>query len=613
MYRQVILSSLILFTGIVLVPASVMAQQRNTDPSSGQKSSSASMVQSFDLKPNDTLSYLLKSVKESWVSVRSTDANLAIALELNGQKVMEQDFSRGIHSAEIFKFKPHSRQKYVLKVWAKSYVSEKKNVELEIAESNKPFIPQTQFSGQDYLDDLAAFRMIREKANSGLYVYRSKAQIDSLYSIAQDEARNCKSIFDFYKIIVKLTDYEGSCHNYTNLPNQFAAYYPDQKIYLPLTLKNVSGQLLQNSKGLSIPLSAEILSINGISSAEIIERLSGYYHSDGFARPYKDVAGFEKGMLDKFIMEFGPRDKYRITYMWKGQESHAELPAISYEQAKALQESRHSLIYDRKLQGKKYALDQVDSGIYRLSIRGFDFAADKNDKAYLEYEKFLDEMIVVLAKKNIRHLILDLRGNTGGAGALYEKTYSYLSDRPFRDAQFAYTNFNEVPFGERMVLSPFLLDNKVTQAADVNTYLKVEYPTGVQGKYYWSNERNVLVLPNEKTYKGQLYLLIDEYVASAGSHLASLVKSYTNAWVIGKETNGGYYEHNGHIPFEYQLPKSGIQTGFSIVYVNQDAQKLDDQPFGSGIVPHLKVEETAEDFMMHRDVYLDIVKKLAQP
>ncbi len=144
-----------------------------------------------------------------------------------------------------------------------------------------------QFTSAQFVEDLRTFRSIREKANSGLYVYRSRKQIDSLYQKAEEAAANSKNIFDFYKVIAKVTGFEGSCHNYTDLPNHASYYLTQRPEYLPVTLKNMDGRLLQNSKDNKIPLAAEIISINGITAKEIINRFSQYYFSDGYSMPYR--------------------------------------------------------------------------------------------------------------------------------------------------------------------------------------------------------------------------------------------------------------------------------------------------------------------------------------
>ncbi|WP_278378499.1 S41 family peptidase [Chryseobacterium arthrosphaerae] len=558
----------------------------------------------LELKPGDTLKYTPKSDRPVWISVQSGDANLGVSLFMDGKKIREQDDSRGIKSVERLYFSPEKGRKYEFKIWAKSYLEKAKSAKVSVTESKMVPVLKDRITSEQFVEDLHTFRTIREKVNSGLYVYRSKKEIDSMYQLAETEAANCKSIFDFYKVIARLTGFEGSCHNYTDLPNHASYYLTQKPEYLPVTLKNVDGRLLQDSKDVALPLGAEILSVNGVSDKEMISRFSQYYFSDGYSMPYKEITGFERGMLDKFYIEFGTHKNYVIRYQWNGKENEISLPGISLENFKKLQESRHSFTFDKKLLSEKYSFTKEGEGIYRLSLRGFDFATGKEDPAYKKFSTFLDQMIDTLEREKIQNLIVDLRGNTGGTGALYEKVFSYLTQRPFRDSHYAYTKFNEVPMEEKLVITPLFLSNGVTDKNGLNAYLKSLYPKAVQEKYYWADDKNPSVLPHEKTFKGQLYLLVDHRVASAASHLASLIKSYTNAVVIGKETVGGYYEHNGHLPLVYELPNTGIQTGFSIVHVIQDAQNLPDQKKGQGIIPHIEVHQTGQEFLDQTDVYL---------
>ncbi|WP_312306111.1 S41 family peptidase [Chryseobacterium sp.] len=558
----------------------------------------------LELKPGDTLKYTPKSDRSVWISVQSGDANLGVSLFMDGKKIKEQDDSRGIKSVERLYFSPEKGKKYEFKIWAKSYLEKAKVAKVSVTESKVLPVLKDQITSGQFVEDLHTFRTIREKVNSGLYVYRSRKEIDSMYQLAEKEAANCKSIFDFYKVIARLTGFEGSCHNYTDLPNHASYYLTQKPEYLPVTLKNIDGRLLQDSKNVAVPLGAEILSVNGVSAKEMITRFSQYYFSDGYSMPYKEITGFERGMLDKFYIEFGTHKNYVIRYQWNGKENEVSLPGISLENFKKLQESRHSLTFDKKLLSEKYSFTKEGEGTYRLSLRGFDFATGKEDPAYKKFSTFLDRMMDTLEREKIQNLIVDLRGNTGGTGALYEKVFSYLTQRPFRDSHYAYTKFNEVPLEEKLVITPLFLTNGVTDKNGLNAYLKSLYPKAIQEKYYWADDKNPSILPNEKTFQGQLYLLVDHRVASAASHLASLIKSYTNAIVIGKETVGGYYEHNGHLPLVYELPNTGIQTGFSIVHVIQDAQNLPDQKKGQGIIPHIEVHQTDQEFLDQTDVYL---------
>ena len=89
-----------------------------------------------------------------------------------------------------------------------------------------------------------------------------------------------------------------------------------------------------------------------------------------------------------------------------------------------------------------------------------------------------------------------------------------------------------------------------------------------------------------------------------------MLASNTNTIVIGEETSGGYYGHNGSFPVEYKLPKSDFLTDFSIVNLTQDVVKKETQPFGRGIIPEFKVEQTFTDFLNNNDTQMNFTIEL---
>jgi len=141
--------------------------------------------------------------------------------------------------------------------------------------------------------------------------------------------------------------------------------------------------------------------------------------------------------------------------------------------------------------------------------------------------------------------------------------------------------------------------------------LKDYFPALRNGRNLQNPRYNPVYSPKQPGFKGKLYLLIDENVASAASHLASLVKAYArNVTIVGVETVGGYYGHNGHMAVIYELPHSKIKTKFSIVYVDQDAPVKPDQPEGRGIIPDHTVWPTFNDFMQQKDTQMEYVLRL---
>ena len=119
-----------------------------------------------------------------------------------------------------------------------------------------------------------------------------------------------------------------------------------------------------------------------------------------------------------------------------------------------------------------------------------------------------------------------------------------------------------------------------------------------------SNDHKIWV-PKKNAFTGNIYLLISPKVASAGSLFAAMVAGNENTIVIGEETMGGYYGHNGHNSLQYKLPKSKLETTFSIVNLEQDVPIKPNQLYNRGIIPDYDVTQSYEDFLTHKDTQME--------
>ncbi len=138
------------------------------------------------------------------------------------------------------------------------------------------------FSRDDMKKDLPIFKEIRENANSGIYRFRTKQQIDSIFQWAFHQVDQSNTYLDFYNILVKLEDFEGSCHNGTWVAGPISeSMKQESKGYFPYPLIRIEGKLLMNAINKEIPLEAEILSINNEKVEVIFQNLFKYYTTDG--------------------------------------------------------------------------------------------------------------------------------------------------------------------------------------------------------------------------------------------------------------------------------------------------------------------------------------------
>lgn len=465
--------------------------------------------------------------------------------------------------------------------------------------------------------DLQIFLDIRKKVNSGLYRYRTQKQIDSIYKWAFREVKKPMTTLDFFHIILQLTDFEGSCHNYTEPGDALVGYLNRQKAFFPYALKYIEGKMVFNTVGAGIPVGSEILGINGVPAQQLMQSFYKYCTTDGFNMTEKQSSSVDRSYGIRYLYEYGVNDSFKIEYQAPGSSERQTLTAaaITNDQRNAIFPLRYSApvdsITDWRVQ-PSYGFKMVTPNTGLFSFRIFNMADDETDPRFPVYVNYLDSVFRLLAKNNVPNLIIDLRGNPGGSDPTFEQPVMYLTDSSFKENAVAYTIFGrEVPYEQYFwgISTAHRMDTAEKNAG--KEMLFDYFPRLINGKNMQNPKYNPVYHPKEPGYKGKLYMLVDEGVASAGSHMASLVKAYArNVTVVGVETTGGYYYHNGHMPMVYELPNSKIKTKFSIVHVEQDAVVKHDQPEGRGIIPDYTVWPTFTDFMQNRDTQMEYVLKL---
>ncbi|MGL4629968.1 MAG: S41 family peptidase [Leadbetterella sp.] len=463
-------------------------------------------------------------------------------------------------------------------------------------------------------EDLVLFRQIREKANSGMFSYQSKQTINEKYKKAFHEIQKPLKITEFYKIILNLTDIEGSLHNETELPKAVIDYFNQQNNYFPLPLKYIKGKIYVNLKNDEIPLGSRILSINGRSDQSMIRSFKKYIATDGYNQTQKQSFSVNKAFGIRYLIEYGLENNFEIKYSSPNDSEVKSIILKPVSQSKRVENSknRHSAKVDGIIDvnlNQKYSFNMLNKQTGLLNLRVFTMARDLQDPAFTVYSKYIDSVFNYLDQNTTQNLIIDIRNNPGGNDPNYEEVFKYLTDKVFFEHKSAYSIFKQIPYLQYFFGTN--TNNKYTEAEtnEMQSFLNTFLSDEKDGKYY--ELQNPPYEPKKPLFKGEVYLLIDENVASAASHFASLIRAFAkNAIIVGVETSGGYYNHNGHIPVVYELPNSKILTKFSIVNVTQDAPSKPNQLKGRGTMPDYEVWQTFEDFMNNRDTQMEFVLNL---
>lgn len=476
------------------------------------------------------------------------------------------------------------------------FLSCKGNIEKEPSE----IIPQ--LTAAEMSEDFAVFQSIFEQANAGLYKYRTKSEMDKVFNSQKEKISDTTSYREFYNIIWKVIDFSGSSHNSLSYPSSVDAGLSTKEIFFPLPLKYIEGKLINNLPEAQIPIGAEILRINGIESPEFAKITSAYVSTDGYNTSGK-YANLDSDWLPFYVyLAVGPQDEFEIEYKTPGTDPITEtLPAINYDTFYSNYGNRHSKSFEENMEGISFNISD-DAEYAILKVATFRIGGPESE-IHKKYANFLESSFSELKEKNIKNLIVDIRGNGGGDDPNDLLLYSYLTQRDFKENTSAFTLFNKIPF------SHYYADDDIEELEEE---LKEEHSELRDGRYYQSDLFNPVWHPKENAYQGNLVLLINPFVASAGSLFGSMVKSDKKAVVIGEETLGGYYGHTGHIAVSYILPNSEFKLTFSIVDLEQDVRTLEDQKKGLGIKPDYTVHQSYKDFLNNRDTQLEFAKDLIQ-
>ena len=448
------------------------------------------------------------------------------------------------------------------------------------------------FSQKKMQKDLKVFKEIRLKTNSGLYKYRTKEQIDSIYNWAEKEIDKSSTYLDFYNIICQLTDFEGSLHNDTGLPEKYLKNLRKESYgYFPYPVKWIEGKWLINYENGEIPLGSEIVEINGVPITEVIGNLYKYYTTDG-----QNITGKRIGIRTHFSkyyrFHYGQQEKFQVTFKkyYSNSEEKKSIKNVSYSEYYKYFNNRYSKpfdqIYYKDLENnQKYKYKQIDSSTGILTVHTFSMGNETTEEHNI-YLTFLDSIFSSVKTNNIKNLIVDIRQNGGGTDPNDLVTYSYLTQRNFQENQQAWISFKKVPYLKYAYTKvPRFL--RWIGARKYNKMFQEDFYLKKGNRFYQGSlsDDHKIREPNKNAFTGNIYLLTSPSVASAGSLFAAMVAGNENTITVGEETMGGYYGHNGHTPLGYILPKSKMETFFSVVNLEQDIPKKPNQIYDRGIIP----------------------------
>lgn len=458
--------------------------------------------------------------------------------------------------------------------------------------TSAPYDPEKKFSKAQLQKDFLALRKSLEEAQASLYRYHNKETMDANFEAHFAAIDREMTEQEFYQVVTSVLSEIGDGHSNAFLSRDFRNYLNQSAKTFPLRLRFIDRKayVLSSPVPTVVP-GVEIRSINGHPMSRIIRELFGHLTGDGSIETGKFWKLNEQFGLYYYLF-VGQPEKFQIECYDQSKKvrKRIEIPALTRsEQQKTLTGNAASPAVADKKPLRFESLAVPNAAL--LTIETFDDGAI--EKAGQNFPNFLESTFHQIIEKNIQDLVIDLRGNDGGAdfGPLL---FSYLTDKPFRFVNHieAATNKPSIILNYTQVGPDFLkrLDESLTP----------------QGGRYWVKTETESTLstqnPRSENYHNRVWFITNGETFSSTAMFCDLVRSKRRGAFIGEETGGDYYGNSAGEFVVITLPETKIKV---IVALEEYVMAVTPGPErGRGVIPDYPVQPTINEIIKGKDTEL---------
>lgn len=376
--------------------------------------------------------------------------------------------------------------------------------------------------------DLDALIYTLGEVHPNMFSVCEQSELFRSVNMVKQQIPDSVNTVELFKRVAPLVTKIGDGHTMLRFP--YNDYFTPSTLRFPLFVNVMPDHTLRVKSCIdnAIPQDAEIVSINGISSKELLKTMMEYVSGE---RDFFRLQRIDSDFPALFEMLY-KSEKYDVTYQLKNGKKRFETTLYST----AWEEMKPRMPKDSKKQvaTPDYSFRLIED----KPIAIMDFNRFNNPK---NMQLFADSMFLALREKNITNLIIDLRNNGGGNSAVGDVLFRYISPKPFLQMGKALM---------RITPTTLRLQGKQQPAP---------------GWYFYNSEENGKLIapltPEEGHYEGNVYLLISHHTFSSAGSFAWAFKHFNMGTVIGEES-GGMNVSFGDILY-YKLPVSGLYCTIS--------------------------------------------------
>lgn len=433
-----------------------------------------------------------------------------------------------------------------------------------------------QLAKSDLLADLHFLNEAVTHGHPVNYDRKETAKVDFEKLIAEVQQKDKDSLsWREYESAIRQAVWEIGCVHTTITKSPIRTKEKNKSGFFPLKIFTDGKALYASQKpeaDAKLTKGDEIVSINGIPAAKIIQEMLQYKAPDGRSIDFgKEI--MNRNFTALFFFCFGTFDSYEVIFLhgtdlltenFKGKDQSV----LKSEEVKLSPAKETKILFT----AKNASFGIIGDSIAYLRLESFD----------RKCKSFYKEVFAYLKAHPTKSLILDLRNNLGGSRTNVEILLSYLIQEP--------ASYDIIRPKEN--LGKYLKgSNKMKFMASFMAFdLKRIFHTKrvADGMAFTYN-----IKPKKHIYQQPIYVLVNGFSASSSSLTTAYLRHHRKAIVIGEQTGGGEFMNNGGSFPNLVLPKSGIEIKTSVYRFQYDFPGQG----RSGVIPDYPVKYDVQSYM----------------
>lgn len=445
------------------------------------------------------------------------------------------------------------------------------------------------YSPTQLKEDLAFIDEKLRTIHPNLFSRQSEASYSEAYDETYKTLIGPSNRRQYFTNIAPLLASFQDTHIQLQLPVEEFTEFSTQQGLFPLKVLITEGKfvVIADEQDLpTIPVGAEIKSINGVSIEELLPQLGQLVPSETETGRVRLI----QVHLAKLLWAVFPnQNQYEVTYAWRNREFVEQLvPELNFEQV-IEPPTTAPLI-------SSYGTRTIDSKTSLLWLNDF-------NESYGTFNEFLEGYFTQLREQNKTRLILDLRYNQGGLTDNLKLLLSYLSPRPINWAERARLKVSDEFKKQHRALVGSTKSDKYTAYLG---WLPMEYLNLWQWELLFSSDGDVLetnidplIENQEMFFQGDIVVLSNGYCFSACAALLSNLQSHELATILG-ESPGSYIGTQYGYPIQVRLPNTGLMLSLPAmeIILHEDVGSTKD------LEPNYVVVRTQDDVIKNQDIVL---------